>query len=194
MEYQITPATNFSFDVLFTRVYTFILTFKNSDIYIFLKETSDVLIFFSVFFSLVFLVSGIAIAFLHERAELELIKTVSTPPAEPAPEKKKHSKEWQRVLDHLGSNNENDWRLAILEADILLDDMLDSIGAHGDTIGNKLKSLDEKSFPLIQHAWDAHLVRNQVAHEGAEFILTDREARRVIGLYEAVLRAGLYIQ
>lgn len=194
MEYYITPATNFSFDILFTRILTFVLTFKNSDLYIFLKETSDVLIFLSVFLSLVFLVAGIAIAFMHEKAELDLIKEISTPPADPTPEKKSHIKEWQRILDHLGSNNENDWRLAILEADILLEDMLDSIGAHGDTIGDKLKSLDEKAFPLLDQAWDAHRVRNQIAHEGPEFILTDREARRVIGLYEAVLRAGLFIR
>lgn len=192
--HEIVPATNFSFDLLFSRILTFLLTFKNTDLYLFLKDSADFLLFFSVFFSLTFLITTIVVAFKHEQAELELIEKISTPPAEVATPQVNHNKEWDRVLDLANSQNPNDWRLAILEADILLDEMLTMNGGVGDTIGDKLKSFDQAAFPSIQMAWDAHLVRNQIAHEGANFILTDREARRVIALYESVLRAGLYIR
>src|SRR3989344_3650101 len=39
----------------------------------------------------------------------------------------------------------------------------------------------------------AHAVRNKIAHEGAAFMLPEREAKRVVGLYEAVFREFKYI-
>lgn len=103
------------------------------------------------------------------------------------------SSKWQKIVEHAGSANANDWRLAILEADILLDDMLKQNGALGDTIGERLKSMTVNQMPSLQKAWEAHLVRNQIAHEGTDFNLSQHEARRIISLYEQVLREGAMI-
>ena len=94
--------------------------------------------------------------------------------------------EWQRILDHIESTNENDWRQAIMEADIMLSGILDKMNLPGETIGDKLKAVDRSDFRTIQNAWEAHKIRNQVAHEGAGFILIQREVRRVIGLYRSI--------
>lgn len=117
---------------------------------------------------------------------------VITDAPEKVDEKAVHARKWQRVVDHAESQNPNDWRLAILEADILLDELLDIMGGHGNTIGDKLKSFTKAEMPNIQLAWEAHLVRNQIAHEGGDFIISQREARRVVKLYHDVLQAGLY--
>lgn len=93
---------------------------------------------------------------------------------------------WERVLNYLESVNDNDWRLAILEADIILGDLLDRLHLEGDTIGDKLKSVEKSDFTTIDNAWEAHKVRNQVAHEGSSFILTQRKAREVVSLYQSV--------
>ena len=100
---------------------------------------------------------------------------------------------WQRLADHSATDNPNDWRLAILEADLLLEDLLDMKHAFGDTLGDKLKSMTTGDMPSIRKAWDAHMVRNHIAHQGSDFVLTQREARRIIGLYEDVLREGGFI-
>ena len=42
----------------------------------------------------------------------------------------------------------------------------------------------ESGYATIQNAWDAHLVRNQIAHQGSEFPLSQVEGRRVIKLYQ----------
>lgn len=95
---------------------------------------------------------------------------------------------WQRVVAHVGSDNASDWRLAILECDIILDELLDKLGYIGGTIGDRLKSATTAEFRTLNNAWEAHKIRNAIAHEGQDFTLTQREARRIVGLYETVFR------
>lgn len=110
-----------------------------------------------------------------------------------AERKTRNAERWAAVQENVGSSSEGDWRLAILEADILLDDMLKDLGAFGDTLGERLKSTTPHTLPSIQKAWEAHLVRNKIAHDGANFALSQHEARRVVALFEAVLREGGFL-
>ncbi len=100
---------------------------------------------------------------------------------------------WQRVLNHVNSDNPSDWRLAILEGDILLSDLLESMGYRGEGIGDMLKSVEQSDFSTIDSAWEAHKIRNAIAHEGADFLLSQREAKRIIGLYESVFQEFRFI-
>lgn len=100
---------------------------------------------------------------------------------------------WEKVQEHINSANAGDWRLAILEADILLDELLDAMKYRGESIGEKLKKIERSDFTTLDFAWEAHKIRNQVAHEGSEFLLSEPEARRVIKLYEAVFKEFQYI-
>lgn len=100
---------------------------------------------------------------------------------------------WIKILDHLFSDNENDWKLAILEADVMLFDLLTSLGFKGETLGDKLKSVNVGSFPSINVAWEVHNVRNKIAHEGSAFSISLHEAKRVIALYEQIFQDFRYI-
>lgn len=95
---------------------------------------------------------------------------------------------WERVVAHLNSNSPSDWRLAILECDIMLDELLNKEGYLGDTIGDKLKIAKRGDFETLDYAWEAHKIRNAIAHEGQDFELSDRESKRIVGLYERVFR------
>src|SRR3989344_66407 len=103
------------------------------------------------------------------------------------------TKRWERITAHLASSRESDWRLAILEADVLLSEMVTNMGYGGDSLGEKLKSVEPSDFTTLQKAWEAHAVRNKIAHEGAAFALTEREAKRVIALYEDVFNEFHFI-
>lgn len=100
---------------------------------------------------------------------------------------------WQKVLEHINSSSAGDWRLAILEADIMLDEVLDKMGYHGATVGDKLKSIEASDFTSLQDAWEAHKVRNQIAHEGSDFVINKPEAERVIKLFRKVFEEFEYI-
>lgn len=93
---------------------------------------------------------------------------------------------WDKIESHLVSLNENDWKLAIIEADIMLNEIINKLSLPGDTMGEKMKAIEKSDFTTIDNAWEAHKIRNQIAHEGSDYILTQREAKRIIALYQTV--------
>ena len=103
------------------------------------------------------------------------------------------NRRWEKVLQHINSQNSNDWKFAILEADIILDELLDVMGYRGETLSDKLKRVESSDFETLELAWEAHKVRNSIAHEGADFLITEREAKRVVGLYQKVFEEFHYI-
>ncbi len=105
----------------------------------------------------------------------------------------KRNDRWQTVLDHVHSTNPSDWRLAIIEADNILDEMVTRIGYKGENLGEKLKSVEPSDFLTLNEAWEAHKVRNKIAHEGLVFKIDHREAKRVISLFEKVFKEFNYI-
>ena len=67
----------------------------------------------------------------------------------------------------------------------MLAEVLKEKGYKGEDVGEMLNSA---SFKTVQLAWDAHKIRNKIAHEGSTFVLTEREAKRAYALYEAVFK------
>lgn len=100
---------------------------------------------------------------------------------------------WKEIVDHSQSDNQNDWRAAVIEADIMLDELLDAQGYRGDTMGEKMKTIERSDFNTIDAAWEAHKARNQIAHEGVGYELNQREIRRIVELYERVFREFHFI-
>ena len=92
---------------------------------------------------------------------------------------------WEAVINHLNSPNPADWKLAILEADTMLDEMLRGMGYPGETLGERLK-LAQGQIENIDVAWEAHKVRNRIAHEGVQFALSQEEARKTLALFTKV--------
>ena len=90
------------------------------------------------------------------------------------------------VFMHIESDNPNDWKLAIIEADIILDDLLKQRGFAGNSLGERLKSVAPAQLNTLNDAWEAHKIRNRIAHDGADFILTHRLAHDTINRYRRV--------
>lgn len=92
---------------------------------------------------------------------------------------------WAIIEGYMASNTDSLWRIGILEADTMLAEVLASKGYKGADVGEMLSSA---SFKTVQLAWDAHKIRNRIAHDGVSFTLTEREAKRAYALYEAVFK------
>jgi len=116
-----------------------------------------------------------------EKLALEEVKIIEE-------ETSTHTLEWQNVLDHAGSNSPSDWRLAILEADTLLESASQRLPVVAETLGERLKKLDKGDLRTLDSAWEAHKVRNRIAHDGFNFEITKHETLRIINLFEEVLR------
>ncbi len=150
----------------------------------------------SVFVSLIFVIGIIYAKFRTGQVKREL--KLKTKVQEATIQKAQHAEEtenkkWKRVVEHVTSDNPSDWRLAVLEADILLGEVLEKAGYKGESIGEKLKSVERSDFTTINQAWEAHKMRNSIAHEGSSYPLNHGEAKRVISLFEEVFREFYYI-
>jgi len=91
---------------------------------------------------------------------------------------------WTYITTLVESPNESDWRMAILEADSFLEEVLREKDMTGDTVSELLESAKSNGYTSIQNAWDAHIVRNKIAHEGSEYPVSQIEGRRVIKMFQ----------
>ncbi|MEX0917623.1 MAG: hypothetical protein WDZ93_00540 [Candidatus Paceibacterota bacterium] len=93
---------------------------------------------------------------------------------------------WDEITGRINSNSPNDWKLAIIDADVMLYETLESAGFVGTSIGEMLKSASPKHFTTLDTAWNAHKIRNQIAHSGTDFVLTKKVAQETITQYRMV--------
>lgn len=91
---------------------------------------------------------------------------------------------WHYILTLIESSNESDWRVGIIEADTMLEEVLRGKGFEGTTASELLEGARSSGYVTVQSAWDAHLIRNQIAHQGSEFPLSQVEARRTIKMFQ----------
>ena len=93
---------------------------------------------------------------------------------------------WRRVMELASSGNPSDWRRAILEADIMLAAVLAQAGYEGASVGEQLKMANPFQMTTLDIAWKAHKVRNEIAHGGESYALTERDTRAAIDQYRRV--------
>lgn len=150
-------------------------------------DTVDTLKKISYLISMVFVVFTVIIFVKYQKLLQEEHRRTEPLKWSPFTQEEQKDDRWGRVTTNVNSNNPNDWRLAVLEADVMLDDALKKMDLPGDTMGDKMKALTRDRLNSIDAAWEAHKVRNNVAHAGGDYILTQREAKRVVELYRQVL-------
>jgi hypothetical protein len=101
---------------------------------------------------------------------------------------KKHAQEsWERIEEHFYRGGESDLKVAILEADKLLNDALREAGVTGVQLGDRLKKANVGQVPNLNELWQAHKLRNQIAHE-PNFKLKRDLAERALHIYETALK------
>lgn len=108
-------------------------------------------------------------------------------------EKKQKNKRWQRVEEHMTSLNPSDWKIAILEADNILDEVTKRMGFSGGTLGERLRTIPAADFPYLEEAWQAHKFRNALAHKGTEFPLVRSDAEQIINIYYRIFSGLGYL-
>lgn len=96
-------------------------------------------------------------------------------------------KGWEQVRARMQAMREPEWKLAIIEADKLLDELLRRMGHKGKDMGARLKRLGPEQLPNINDIWKAHKVRNLLSHD-VNYHISFSEAQWVIHAYEDALK------
>jgi hypothetical protein len=108
-------------------------------------------------------------------------------------EKAQKNERWSRVEHYMTSLNPSDWKVAILEADNILDEVTERMGYQGQTLGERMKRISPSDFPYLEEAWEAHKMRNAIAHKGTDYVLTRSDAEHAINIYYRIFAALGYL-
>src|SRR3989338_9540849 len=166
-----------------------------------LNLTKAVLFFFAMFFLTIICYVVIRMLEIRHKEHKHLHQEIKEYAKNKAEQDKRLREEaggsknprWSKTLNYIFSQHSSDWKLAIIEADTILENLLKDLGFKGDTVGDRLKSATQETFRELTPAWEVHTIRNRIAHEGLAFELSHHEAKRVIALYEQIFHAYGYI-
>ena len=107
--------------------------------------------------------------------------------------KSPQSEHWDHIVTMFQSQDPTAWRMAIIDADSLLEDLITQMGFTGENFGEKLKNMQQEGISWVQSAWEVHLLRNKLAHEGSRYPLNDREAYQAFKIYESIFQNTGYL-
>lgn len=127
---------------------------------------------------------GSAIAFLLIRGIARFFRRLFAPKLEGLDRGVIRSR-WSEI-EKLSAGGEMNLKIAVMEADKLLDHALKSLAMPGNTLGERLKFAAYK-FPKIRNVWNAHRLRNQLAHE-ASFYLEPSLAKKALRDFKDALQ------
>lgn len=155
-------------------------------------------IYNSVFFSAVEFLLGIYAVVLFADIVLMLIqrgvsgdmrdtKLGMDVPPEMITKKSKLKKKWNKITDGMKSDNESLWKVAIIEADNIIDDLIERMKYPGANMSERLDGINPGQIDNIEELRRAHAVRNRIIHE-ENFKLDKKHAAEIIGYYENFLR------
>lgn len=127
-----------------------------------ISEIAEIIaIIFSVFFAL-----GIIILFFKARAFfkeswLMSFRGIDIPQTKPG----KIRRKWHMIEKRLNSRDETNYKMAVIEADKLLDRLLELAGYSGKSMGERLKQLTPAQISNLDAIWRAHKLRNNIVHD-----------------------------
>lgn len=92
-------------------------------------------------------------------------------------------KRWELIRSRLHSDNPSQYKVAVLEADAMADEILDGIGYKGVTMTEKLEAVHGGQLETRELLVEAHEARNHIIHDPS-FSLSREEAKRYLDCFE----------
>ena len=93
---------------------------------------------------------------------------------------------WKRVEERLAVGDDPHLKLAVIEADKVLDEVLKLSGFPGESMGDRLKSVNSAQLSNLNDIWHAHKLRNRIVHE-PDYDITKVEADVAVKIYARAL-------
>lgn len=100
---------------------------------------------------------------------------------------KRITRGWDNILKRLDTGVESEYKLAVIEADDLMDTSLRRLGYTGATLDERLQKLTSATLPNLSQVLEAHKIRNNVVHN-PDYRLSLDEAKKTLGIYEEAFK------
>jgi hypothetical protein len=164
---------------IFFGAQSFFSSFYNSTFFAVIK-------FFLAIYVIVLLVD-IVLLLIHRGLGTDLSKTLYGAELPPA-HKGQFMKKWKVIQERLKSGNEAQFKISILEADTIVNDVLDKAGLQGENMRERLDRAHEMQVENKDRLIWAHDVRNKIVQDES-YSIDEKLTRDVIGVYEDFLRS-----
>lgn len=105
----------------------------------------------------------------------------------PAISKGRMQKKWSKIKEKLASGNVSQYKVAILEADVVIDKVLSDMGFGGKNVSERLEKIKPVQLYNYEEIKRAHLVRNRIIHE-ADFEVDKKQAEEILDIFESLLK------
>ena len=100
---------------------------------------------------------------------------------------RKIEKNWRKVAARLDTGSEPEYKLAVIESDNIMNEILKRMGYGGESLGERLEKLTAATLPNIEEIKDAHKVRNDIVHD-PNYKLSLEQAKKTLGIFEKAFR------
>lgn len=92
-------------------------------------------------------------------------------------------KAWKQIVKKMRNDNPADWKIAVMEADRILDDIIRAAGYRSVSTDERFKQITPEFVENFDDVQSAHKIRNRCAQE-PDFVLPKEEAVRVLRIYK----------
>lgn len=99
---------------------------------------------------------------------------------------------WDEIKARLQKGDEANLKLAVVEADGLVAEILKRMGLPGADMGERLKQIEKQEVKSVDKIWATHEIRNRIIHE-PNFSLTQEEAEAAVANIEEALKELEYL-
>lgn len=100
---------------------------------------------------------------------------------------KKEFKKWAKINRRLESNSKSDYKMAIIEGDDFLKEVLKEMKYKGDFLDDILKEVNSRVLPSVEEVKKANEIRNKIMHN-PDFDITQEQAKNILKIYHQALR------
>jgi len=99
----------------------------------------------------------------------------------------KIKKKWAAVVAKANTSPPNSYIVAIIEADKIMDEVLQRLGLKGMHTADRLEALASWDLKSVDKLWRVHKIRNELVHT-PDFNLSYQDAKEVLGGYESFFK------
>lgn len=99
---------------------------------------------------------------------------------------RKIDKDWMKILQRLESELETEYKLSVIEADLLLNDVMKRLGYEGKTLSEKLERVKPGVFVDLQSLKSADQIYQNLIYD-TSYQLTQAQAKKMIAVIEKAL-------
>ncbi|MDI6591760.1 MAG: hypothetical protein QME61_02390 [Patescibacteria group bacterium] len=138
---------------------------------------------FSLFFLIFILIALIKTTWLRKIILEDLFEFLTYRPYET----RKAMKAWSKITKRLKTKRESEYKLALIEADSMLDNVLKNLGYKGENLKERLKLVSAETVSNIEKLLEAHEICGHIIND-PDYRLTLEETEKVLNIYHQALK------